>query len=178
MRKLLIICILLFSAGIAIADNHFVYLRFDESTNDVSALKQQLATISSATSDTFLLYFDHKIYNHLEFNELIDSKSFLSNLSIYEPIREHQELNTFLEKYIIESVDSYGRIRSENDNTWKMTFILHELSSKDDLIRWLDINNFQNRGIDMQFVTFDDDTYLYYYDLQEFMAQAVFMLNF
>jgi hypothetical protein len=102
----------------------------------------------------------------------------LSNLSIYEPIQESQELNRILDKYLIEFVDSGGYIKGEKDDTWKMTFILHELSSKDDLIRWLDINNFQNRDIDMQFITFDDDTYLYYYDLQEFMAQAVFMLNF
>lgn len=178
MRKLLIISTILFSVGMAIADNHFVYLRFDESTNDVSALKKQLSQIAAVTSDTFLLYFDHKMYNHSEFSELMNSKSFLSNLSIYEPIQEYQDLNTFLDKYILESLNSYGDIKSENDNTWKMTFILHELSSKDDLIRWLDVNNFQNREVDMRFITFDEDTYLYYYNLQEFMAQATFMLNF
>ena len=178
MKKLLILSIVLFSFCISFADNHLVYLRFDESTNNVSAIKQQLSRISIATSDTFLLYFDHKIYDQSEFEKLLASKSFLSNLTVYEPVQESRELNSFLDSHIGEFIDNNGEINGKKDKTWKFTFLLPELSSKDDLIRWLDINNFQDRDIVTQFITFDDETFLYTYDLQEFMAQATFMLNF
>lgn len=178
MRRFIATSVLLLSIHMAIADNHFVYLRFDESTNNVNAIKQQLSKISIATTDTFLLFYEHKTYDQLDFNQLLESRTFLSNLSIYEPIQENQELNDFLKGHMGEFVDKDGIIRGKNDVDWKMTFILSEDSSKDDLIRWLDTNNFQNREIKVQFIVFDDNTYLHYYDLYEFMNQATFLLNF
>ena len=179
MRKLLlfILCILSF-INTVLADNHFVYLRFDESTNDVNAIKQQLSKISIITTDTFLLYYDHKIYDHLDFNQLLESRSFLSNLSIYEPIQEDQELNDFMKANIGEFIDNDGIIRGKNDANWKMTFILSEYSLKDDLIRWLDTNNFQHREIKVQFIVFDENTDLRHYNLYDFMQQTTFLLNF
>ena len=165
MRKLLlfILCILSF-INTVLADNHFVYLRFDESTNDVNAIKQQLSKISIITTDTFLLYYDHKIYDHLDFNQLLESRSFLSNLSIYEPIQEDQELNDFMKANIGEFIDNDGIIRGKNDANW--------------IIRWLDTNNFQHREIKVQFIVFDENTDLRHYNLYDFMQHTTFLLNF
>ena len=178
MRKFLTISIMLLSTYIAKASNHFVYLRFDESTNNVNTIKQHLSNISVATTDTFLLYYDHKLYDLTDFEQLLESRSFLSNLSIYEPIQENQELNDFLKENMGETVNENGIIVGENDGNWEMTFIMSEYSSKDDLIRWLDTNNFRNRQIKVEFIVYDDYTYFYHYDLTEFMNQAKLMLNF
>ena len=59
-----------------------------------------------------------------------------------------------------------------------MTFILSEYSLKDDLIRWLDTNNFQHREIKVQFIVFDENTDLRHYNLYDFMQHTTFLLNF
>lgn len=163
---------------IAKADNHLVYLRFDDATNNISEIKQQLDKIEDATTGRFILFYDNKVYNRNEFNVLCTSKLFLTNLSIYEPMDENAVLNNLVNDLLIEYIDDRGLIMGRNDSKWNMTFIMPENSSKIDLIRWLETNNFEQRDVRMSFWLFDVETSFKQLDLISFLNNASYNLNY
>lgn len=182
-RKLLIVAILAFTCSILNAQNRFVYLRYDESTSNVSAIIQKIKRMVD-TSDDVILFYNHHSYKGDQLSQLIEGRDFLTNISVYEPYLETQELCREIEKLLGEQVDTTNamniRLSGEKDTQWELYFILSQTSGRRELIRWLDINGFMGRNIKITFITYDRYTNMNTLSLSQFIEGAgeIMIMNF
>lgn len=156
------------------AQNCFVYLRFDESTNNVSAINQMVQDMID-THDDVVLFYNHQSYQGNNLAMLLDSRDFLSNISVYEPYSEMQELCSTMEQLLAEVVIPEGLsidLHGKKDNQWKLYFIVPETAGRNDLIKWLDINGFMSRNISLTFITYDQYTEMNTLSLSQFIENV------
>lgn len=162
------------------AQNHFVYLRYDETTNDYSLLKDKISYFKNECRGRFVLFFDGKIYNGEEVDELLQQINFLQNTQIYEPVEESITLSSWFKKTLDEHVAKDGRLYGLNDAKWRMTFIAYSEASRQDLCQLLDIHGLPNRLRRLDFLLYDDDTEISTLSFQEYACPSLvpFVLNF
>lgn len=162
------------------AQNHFVYLRYDETTNDYSLLKSKISDFKSKCRGRFVLFFDGKIYSNEEVDELLQQIAFLQNTQIYESVEEEITLSSWFEKTLDEHVAKDGRLYGFNDAQWQMTFITYSDASRWDLCQLIDIHGLPNRLHKLEFLVYDDETRISALSFQEYACPPLvpFVLNF
>ncbi len=178
MKRLLFILCGVVVCFVLQAQNHFVYLRYDETTNDYSLLKRKISNLKSDCRGKFVLFFDGKIYNDDEVDELFRKMEFLQNTQIYEPIEEENRLFAWFEKTLDERVSKDWRLYGLNDDKWRMTFITYLDASRRDLCQLIDIHGLPNRFSNMEFLLYDEETEITTLSFREYACTVPFVLNF
>jgi len=181
LRNLLIINIMLICCSLN-AHNSFIYLRFDESTNNVYSIRQKIQELLNSSDDA-VLFYEHQSYDDNKLSQLLDSRDFLSNISVYEPYIETQELCATMEEMLRETTcqnDNKLCITGLNDTNWKLYFIIPESAGRKELVRWLDINGLLSRSIILHFITYNQYTDLKMYSFSQFTENIddLLLLNF
>lgn len=160
------------------AQNQFVYLRFDESIDNISLLKRKIAQLRSECDGKFILYYDGKFYQNNEVDILLEQKNFLQNVCNYIPIEENAALSAFFEETLHEIVSQNNLLRGADDDLWSMTFIMHIDDSRDDICQLIDIHSFLKRNIALSFINYTTDTYFEHQSFSDYSKEIQLLLNF
>lgn len=159
--RTLLFAILMFVGANALAQNCFVYMRYDYQTNNYSLLRDEIEDIYNQTSGRFVLYFGDRLYESRDIKPLINGKDFLTSPTIYNRKVETNNLNDFFANVLAEHVDESGAtIVGDDDGLWQLIFIVSSESSFEYLCKTLDVNNISSRRVDVQFIIYDADTHI------------------
>jgi len=152
------------------AQNQLVYLRFDESTNNVSRIKSEIRQMNRECKGRFVLFYDNHFYEGDNLKQLLQQRRFLSNLEVYKPVTEREILSQWFSKELAESATNESPLVGTYDDKWLMSFILFVDDSREELIRLLDVNGLIKRPVELSFILFDSATELERFSFEEFSA--------
>ncbi len=151
----------MFVSANALAQNCFVYMRYDYQTNNYSLLRDEIEKIYNQTDGRFALFYGDRFYESRDIKPLINGKYFLTSPTIYNRKAETNNLNDFFANVLAERVEEKdATIVGDDDSLWRLIFIVSSESSFEYLCKTLDVNNISSRHVDVKFIIYDADTHI------------------
>lgn len=130
-QRITLLVLLMMSACVMYAQNHFVYVRYSPKDGNVSPVVSTIEQIRNQVDGQVVVFISKAstpivATSEKEWNEARETLLGMQVEFDYYPQEEATMLNAYFTQYFRESVSSSLHISGENDDKWTATFIVSE----------------------------------------------------
>lgn len=168
MRRIFLLLLLMMSACMLHAQNHFVYVRYSPKEGNVSPVISAIEQIRNQANGQVVIFVSKAstpfvVTNANEWNEARENLLGMQVEYDYYPQEEATLLNTYFTQFFKETVSPSLHITGDDDTSWMTTFIVSENMLQSLEFEYIAENIYVNElldRMDVEVLTYNDDSRL------------------